>query len=50
MMHGPINVRFINNNVLTQTRNGFREGQSADTAIRDFVESIQKAKDVKMKT
>jgi len=39
-----------NNNNLTQTQNGFREGQSTETSIRDFLESIQKATGVKMKT
>jgi hypothetical protein len=38
------------NNILTQTQNGFREGQSIETAICDFLESIQKATDVKIKT
>jgi hypothetical protein len=41
---------FNKNNILTQTQNGFREGQSTKTAIRDFLESTQKATNVNIKS
>jgi len=41
---------FNNNNILTQTQNGFSEGQSTERVIRDSLESIQKTTDVNKKT
>ena len=41
-----MNIRltaFITKDILTEAQNGFREGKSTETAIHDFLESIQEA-------
>jgi hypothetical protein len=36
------------NNILTEAQNGFKEGKSTETAVRDFLENIQQATDEKI--
>jgi hypothetical protein len=45
-----MNIRlsaFITKDILTEAQNGFREGKSTETAIHDFLESIQEATEKK---